>query len=48
LFIVAAGLFGKDLCITIQEKGGIAIDMGSSVDFWVKKRTRGKNKGLVT
>ena len=47
VFIVAAGLFGKDLCITIQERGGIALDMGSSVDYWVMKRTRGKNKGLM-
>ena len=40
-FLVGAGVFGKDLCIEIREKGGLALDLGSALDRIVGKITRG-------
>lgn len=40
LFLVAAGILGKSYCTWIKERGGIAIDIGSMVDFWCGARTR--------
>jgi hypothetical protein len=40
VFLVAAGLFGKDLCIDIRSQGGIALDMGSTLDHIAGKLTR--------
>lgn len=34
LFMVAAGLLGKELCHRIKMGGGVAIDIGSAVDVW--------------
>jgi GT2 family glycosyltransferase/glycosyltransferase involved in cell wall biosynthesis len=41
VFLVGAGMFGKDLCIDIREKGGLAIDLGSALDRIVGKVARG-------
>lgn len=44
IFLVGAGLFGKDLCIRIRELGGIALDMGSTLDGIAHKVTRGNGR----
>lgn len=44
VFLVGAGLFGKDLCIRIREQGGIALDMGSALDRVAGKITRGPRR----
>jgi hypothetical protein len=44
VFLVGAGLFGKDLCIRIKQLGGIALDLGYQLDRMAGKTTRGRNK----
>jgi hypothetical protein len=44
IYLVGAGLFGKELCIRIRELGGIALDMGSTLDGMARKATRGKRR----
>lgn len=44
IFLVGAGLFGKGLCIRIRELGGIALDMGSTLDGIAGKVTRGEGR----
>lgn len=44
IFLVGAGLFGKSLCIRIRELGGIALDMGSTLDGIANKVTRGDGR----
>ena len=44
IFLVGAGLFGKGLCIRIRELGGIALDMGSTLDGIAEKVTRGNGR----
>lgn len=44
VFLVGAGLFGKDLCIRVRELGGIALDMGSTLDKMASKVTRGRRR----
>lgn len=44
IFLVGAGLFGKDLCVRIRERGGIALDMGSVLDHLAGKVTRGDGR----
>ncbi|HEX8206169.1 MAG TPA: hypothetical protein VF587_08930 [Solirubrobacteraceae bacterium] len=44
VFLVGAGLFGKELCIHIRDLGGIALDLGSSLDTLAGKVTRGPSK----
>lgn len=41
LVLIGAGLFGKSLCAFAKSQGGIALDLGSRLDFMVGKRTRG-------
>lgn len=41
VFLVAAGMLGKIYCTWIKDAGGIAIDVGSAVDFWCGYETRG-------
>jgi hypothetical protein len=41
LFLVAAGFLGKFYCDLIKSRGGIAIDVGSIVDYWLGHDTRG-------
>ncbi len=40
VFLVAAGLLGKIYCNVIQQRGGIAIDIGSVSDAWMGLQTR--------
>ncbi|MBN1637154.1 MAG: tetratricopeptide repeat protein [Deltaproteobacteria bacterium] len=40
VFLVAAGILGKSYCNWIKERGGIALDIGSMIDFWCGARTR--------
>jgi len=47
VFLVGAGLFGKDLCIRIREQGGIALDMGSALDRMAGKITRGPKRRVL-
>jgi hypothetical protein len=46
IFLVGAGLFGKNLCIRIREQGGIALDMGSTLDGIANKVTRGRGRPI--
>lgn len=43
IFLVGAGMFGKELCIRIKELGGVALDLGSCLDFAVGKASRGRH-----
>lgn len=40
VFLVAAGFFGKFYCNIIKQKGGIALDVGSTADYWLNYKTR--------
>ena len=40
VFLVAAGFLGKIYCHIIKQRGGIAIDIGSVVDYWLNYNTR--------
>ncbi len=42
VFLVGAGVFAKSLCIRIRDLGGIALDMGSTLDHMAEKTTRGR------
>jgi hypothetical protein len=44
IFLIGAGLFGKELCIRVRERGGIALDMGSALDRMAGKTTRGRKR----
>ena len=44
VFLIGAGVFGKDLCTRVRDLGGIALDLGSSLDGMADKVTRGPNK----
>jgi hypothetical protein len=40
LVIVASGIIGKIFCQTVRDKGGVALDVGVMVDYWVGAKTR--------
>jgi hypothetical protein len=44
IFLVGAGVFGKDLCIRVKDLGGIALDLGSCLDGMADKVTRGPGR----
>lgn len=44
IFLIGAGLLGKGLCIQVREQGGIALDMGSTLDRMAGKTTRGSKR----
>lgn len=44
IFLVGAGILGKELCLRIRELGGIALDMGSCLDGLAGKVTRGSGR----
>ena len=44
IFLVGAGVFAKELCVEIRERGGIALDIGSCLDKLAGKVTRGRNR----
>jgi peptidoglycan/xylan/chitin deacetylase (PgdA/CDA1 family) len=47
VFLIGAGLFGKDLCVRVREGGGIALDMGSALDRLAGKATRGPRRRVL-
>jgi Transposase, Mutator family len=47
VFLVGAGIFGKDLCIRVRDRGGIALDMGSALDRIAGKMTRGPERRVL-
>lgn len=52
LYLVGAGIPGKVVCDTIKRAGGVALDVGSVVDIWMKAPTRifggpAENHGLA-
>lgn len=47
VFLVGAGVFGKDLCIRVRERGGLALDLGSALDRVVGKITRGPRRRVL-
>jgi hypothetical protein len=44
VFLVGAGVFGKDLCVRVRELGGIGLDVGSMLDQVAGKITRGPER----
>lgn len=40
LFLVGAGFLGKIYCDIIKKRGGIALDLGSKLDYWASFDTR--------
>jgi hypothetical protein len=40
LVIVGAGYLGKWICDEARTRGGVALDLGSIVDYWVGLKTR--------
>jgi len=40
LYLVAAGIVGKVYCDQIKRAGGVALDIGSIADIWMRTRTR--------
>ncbi len=44
VFLVGAGIMKPFYCARIQELGGIAIDVGSVMDHWYGRETRGPKK----
>jgi len=44
--LVGAGVAGKIYCNWFRDLGGYAIDVGSVMDSWAGKVTRGQNRGL--
>lgn len=44
VFLVGAGVFGKELCVRIRDLGGIALDMGATLDALAGKVTRGPGR----
>lgn len=40
LVIIASGIIGKIFCQTVRDNGGVAVDVGSMVDYWVGIKTR--------
>src|ERR1044072_2552037 len=47
VFLIGAGLFGKDLCIRVRDQGGIALDLGSALDHIAGKLTRGPERRVI-
>jgi hypothetical protein len=47
VFLVGAGVSGKDLCIRIRDMGGVALDLGSALDRMVGKITRGPRRRVL-
>jgi hypothetical protein len=45
VFLVAAGFLGKLLCDRIRERGGLALDIGSTADMWLGYATRSETPG---
>ncbi|NEO50760.1 MAG: hypothetical protein F6K55_44445, partial [Moorea sp. SIO4A3] len=46
VFLVAAGFLGKIYCNSIKNLGGIALDVGSIVDYWLNYSTRSAHQRI--
>lgn len=44
LYLVAAGFLGKEYCDIIKRQGGIALDVGSILDYWFQFETRSNSQ----
>lgn len=42
LVLVGGGVLGKIYCHAVQQRGGVALDIGSLFDAWAGEHTRGK------
>lgn len=47
LFLVGAGLLGKEYCGIVKDRGGFAIDVGSVFDYWANVPTREGKRPIV-
>ncbi|MGI4748082.1 MAG: hypothetical protein ACRYFY_18865, partial [Janthinobacterium lividum] len=46
LYLVAAGLLGKMYCLSLRRAGAVAIDIGSTADYWMGEATRALSPDL--
>lgn len=46
VYLVAAGFLGKIYCSNIKKQGGISIDIGAIVDYWMGFKTRDFHSNL--
>ncbi len=46
LLLVGAGVIGKIYCNWWRDRGGVAMDVGGTMDCWAGRVTRGPNRGL--
>ncbi len=44
VFLVGAGILGKAYCALIRRRGGIALDLGSVMDYWLGHLTRSEHR----
>jgi len=47
LYLVGAGLLGKEYCSIIKARGGFALDIGSICDYWANVPTREGKRAIV-
>jgi hypothetical protein len=47
LYLVGAGLLGKEYCSIIKSRGGFALDIGSIFDYWANVPTREGKPAIV-
>jgi hypothetical protein len=47
LYLVGAGLLGKEYCSIIKSRGGFALDIGSVFDYWANVPTREGKRAIV-
>lgn len=48
VFLVGAGFLGKIYCDVVKQNGGIALDVGSLLDYWAGYQTRPENEMEMT
>ena len=46
LYLVAAGLLGKMYCLSLRKAGAVAVDIGSTADYWMGEATRALSPSL--
>lgn len=47
LYLIGAGLLGKEYCSVVKARGGFAIDIGSVFDYWADVPTREGKRAIV-
>ncbi|MHA6967367.1 GT-D fold domain-containing protein [Glutamicibacter bergerei] len=47
LYLIGAGLLGKEYCSVVKSRGGFAIDIGSVFDYWADVPTREGKRAIV-